>query len=194
MTKVTTGFGRLSFPSLITPRPAENEGEKPKYEVTFLFPKSDKETLRALKAAIKTATEEGKSSLWNGRVPANLRTPLKDGEEKAEDYPEFAGMYYIAARGTIRPGLVDADLEPVLEASEVYPGRNARIQVSLVPYSHPKGGKGVTAVLKNVQLAPGGDPIGSSANDAPEVAFGRIESTDASVNDDLDDDLDDDLL
>ena len=51
-TKVVIKKARLSFPILYTPEQIMDVGE-PKYQATFLIPKSDKKTIKEIKAAIK---------------------------------------------------------------------------------------------------------------------------------------------
>ena len=189
---VVTGEGRFSFPSLFEPREPDNEGDKPKYEVTLLIPKSDKETIKKLKTAIKEAAEEGKTSKFGGKIPANLKTPLHDGDDKADDYPEFTDHYYFAARSTKRPGIVDKNLNAVIDGELVYPGVYGRLQVEAFAYNHPKGGKGVALSLQNAQVLKDGEPFGSVAQRAEE-AFNDGFSTNSDDDDDIDDD-DDELL
>src|SRR5690242_16691739 len=97
-TRVITGKVRLSFPYLFRPRPAMQEGQPDKYSLMVLIPKSDKATVKALRAAEAEAKEAGKASKWNGKIPANLKPSIiKDADEDgtAEDYPERAGHYYM---------------------------------------------------------------------------------------------------
>ena len=184
---VTTGEGRFSFPSLITPREADNPDDKPKYEVTLLIPKSDKETIKKLKRAIKEAAEEGKSSKFGGKIPANLKTPLHDGDDKADDYPEFADHYYFAARSVKRPGIVDKNLNAVLDSELIYPGVYGRLQVEAFAYNHAKGGKGVALSLMNAQVLRDGEPFGSvaeRAEDAFNDGFTSPDSDDDEIEED----------
>lgn len=189
---VVTGEGRFSFPSLFEAREPDNEGDKPKYEVTLLVPKSDKETVQKLKKAIKAAAEEGKTTKFGGKIPANLKNPLHDGDDKADDYPEFADHFYFAARSTKRPGIVDKNLNAVIDAEKVYPGVYGRLQVEAFAYNHPKGGKGVALSLQNAQVLRDGEPFGSVAQKA-EDAFNDGFTT-ANDDDDIEYDDDDEML
>ncbi len=81
-TKVVTGRIRMSSANLFTPR-AMVEGQDPKYSLCVLIPKSDKETVNKINSAIDVAKKAG-ASLWGGKIPANLKTPLRDGDEEVK--------------------------------------------------------------------------------------------------------------
>ena len=93
-TKVITGKVRLSYAHLFKPV-AISDGQEPKYSVCLLIPKSDKETLRKIKAAVEAAKQAG-INLWGGKIPATLKT-LCFWRYRAPDQPEYAGMYFINA-------------------------------------------------------------------------------------------------
>ena len=57
-TKVVTGLVRLSYANVWEPK-AANENAQPKYSVSIIIPKSDKETLKKINDAIDAAIEEG---------------------------------------------------------------------------------------------------------------------------------------
>lgn len=71
--KVVTGKIRMSYAYLFTPRAAE-EGEKPKYTLNVLVPKSDVETLRKIRGAVDAAKQAG-ASLWAGKYPLDSKPP-----------------------------------------------------------------------------------------------------------------------
>ena len=73
-TKVITGVCRWSYVNVWQPKAME-EGGKPKYSVSFIFPKSDTATIRALETAIEAAYEIGASKLkGNGRSGTGATT------------------------------------------------------------------------------------------------------------------------
>ena len=43
--------------------------------------------------AIEEAKQSGVSK-WNGKIPANLKTPLRDGDEERPDDPAYANSYF----------------------------------------------------------------------------------------------------
>ena len=84
-TKVVTGVVRLSYANVWEPK-AVTEGAKEKYSVSIIIPKSDKETLAKINAAIDAAIEEGIGK-FGGKKPnkAAIKIPLRDGDIERED-------------------------------------------------------------------------------------------------------------
>ncbi|MBT9671780.1 DUF2815 family protein [Secundilactobacillus kimchicus] len=177
-TKVITGKARASFVHLL--EPDAFEGQDPKYSVMLLIPKTDKATLTKIKSAQKAATEAGKSSKFNGKLPANLKTTLRDGDEEmdTEERPEFKGMMFINVSSKTKPGIVDAQLNEIMDASEIYSGMYVRASINFYAYN-TAGNKGISAGLNNVQKVADGDFLG-----------GRSKAEDDF--DDWEDDSDDD--
>lgn len=155
-TKVTTGKVRLSYAHLFEPH-AMNDGQEPKYSVSVIIPKSDKETLKAIKEATDAAKELGKDK-WKGKIPANLKTPLRDGDTERED-EAYAGCYFLNANSKNKPGIVDVNVQPILDATEVYSGCYARLTLNFYPYS-ASGNNGIACGLGNVQKLEDGEPLG----------------------------------
>lgn len=165
-TKVVTGKVRLSFVHLFEPH-AQNEGQDEKYSVMLLIPKTDKETLNKMNRAIEAAKEQGKSGKWNGKIPAGLKTTLRDGDEEqdTEERPEFKGHMFMNVSAKTAPGVVgtarDArgKLEPITDPNEVYSGCYARVSINFFPYA-AAGNKGISAGLNNVQKVADGEFLG----------------------------------
>jgi hypothetical protein len=158
-TKVVTGKVRLSYCHLFEPYSNDPDKEA-RYSVTILIPKKDKATLAKIDAAIAAAKEAGKPK-WGGKIPAGLKSTLHDGDEEAdlERNPEYAGHMYMAMSSKTRPGVVDADLDPVLDPTSVYSGCYARVSINAFPYSN-SGNKGISFGLNNVQFLEDGEPLG----------------------------------
>ncbi|MCI1574712.1 MAG: DUF2815 family protein [Weizmannia coagulans] len=156
-TKVVTGKIRLSYAHLFEPHAVE-EGQDKKYSTAILIPKTDKKTLNAIKAAIEAAKEAGKST-FGGKIPANLKTPLRDGDEERPDQPEYAGHYFLNCSSKTKPGVVDQQLNPILDSEEVYSGCYARVSINFYAFNKA-GNKGIAAGLNNVQKLADGDYLG----------------------------------
>lgn len=158
--KVVTGEVRLSYAHLFEPYSNDPDND-PKYSVTILIPKSDTATLGKIERAIEAAAEEGKTSKFGGKIPGNLKTTLHDGDEEADldRNPEYAGHMYMAISAKQRPGVVDLDLNPVLDPMQVYSGCYARVSMGAFAYS-TSGNKGVSFGLNNVQFIRDGEPLG----------------------------------
>ena len=127
-TKVTTGKVRLSYSHIFEPH-AMNDGQEAKYSVSVIIPKTDKETLKAIKEATDQAKKDG-ASKWGNKIPANLKTPLRDGDEERPDDEAYAGCYFLNASSKNKPGVVDQNVQPVLDSTEVYSGCYARLTLN----------------------------------------------------------------
>ena len=109
MAKVVTGKVRFSYVNAFTPR-ARAEGQEPKYGITLLIPKTDKATLNKINAAIEE-TRLGSAEIFSGKIPANLKTSLHDGDGEmpngGEYPPEAKGCMVLSASSRTKPGVVD---------------------------------------------------------------------------------------
>jgi hypothetical protein len=173
-TKVTTGKVRLSYAHLFEPHAIE--GNEPKYSVSVIIPKNDTETLKAIKEAVNEAKEQGKGK-FGGKIPPTLKTPLRDGDEERPDDEAYKNAYFLNASSKNKPGVVDQNVQPVLDATEVYSGCYGRLTLNFYPFS-ASGNKGIAAGLGNVQKLADGEPLGG---------FTRAEDDFDSVEDAVDD-------
>ena len=155
-TKVITGKIRLSYAHLFEPHGMD--GQEPKFSTAILIPKSDTETLKAIKEAVELAKKNG-ASKFGGKIPAILKTPLRDGDEERPDDEVYAGCYFLNASSKNRPGVVDQNVQPVMDANEVYSGCYARVSINFYAYN-ASGNKGIAAGLGNVQKLEDGEPLG----------------------------------
>ena len=147
-TKVVTGKVRMSYVNVFQAK-SYQEGAA-KYSVTILIPKSDKETVKKIKAAIAEAEEEGVTSKWGGKKPKSLWNPLRDGdEEKADEHPEYEGMYFVNCKSSTKPVVVDKDLNEILDPDEFYSGCWGRASINFYPFDNTT--KGVGAGLNRLQ-------------------------------------------
>lgn len=166
-TKVVTGKVRFSYVHVFEPS-SMNEGEEPKYSVCLLIPKKDKDTLKKINDAIKQAEIVGKDKLSkNGKIVANYRKPLRDGDEE-RDTPEHEGCFFINVSSKRRPGIVDKDLNAILDKEEFYSGCYGRASINFFAYNS-NGSRGITAGLNNVQKLSDGEPLAGGTT--PEEDF-----------------------
>ena len=156
-TKVTTGKVRLSYAHIFEPH-AMNDGQEAKYSVSVIIPKTDKETLTAIKEATEQAKKDG-ASKWGGKIPPTLKTPLRDGDAERPDDEAYTGCYFLNASSKNKPGIVDQNVQPVLDSKEVYSGCYARLTLNFYAYN-ASGNKGVAAGLGNIQKLEDGEPLG----------------------------------
>jgi len=169
-TRVVTGKCRLSYVHLFEPF-SNIEGQEKKYSVTILVPKTDKATIAKLKAAREAAAEDGKAKTFGGKIPGNLKSTLHDGDEEADldRNPEYAGHWYMSVGSKTRPGVVDADLNAILDSTAVYSGCYARVSINAFPYSQ-SGNKGISFGLNNVQFLDDGPALGGRSRAEDDFA------------------------
>lgn len=154
--------------------PDSINGSEPKYSVSCIIDKNDTETIAKIKKAVETAKEEGKGK-WGGKIPANLKLPLRDGDIDRPDDEAYAGSYFLNANSRQAPQVVDNRVQPILDQSGVYSGCYGRVSVTFYAYNS-NGNKGVAAGLGNVQKLRDGEPLGSRVNAADE--FDAVEAED----------------
>lgn len=180
MSKVITGKVRFSYVNIFKSRAFQPDQDE-KYSICLLIPKKDKKTLADIKKAVNEAIQQGIAEKWGGKKPANLKLPLRDGDaERAEEAPEYEGMYFLNANSNLKPGIIDMYKNEILDPTEVYSGCWGRVSINFFPFNS-NGNKGVAVGLNNVQKL-GDDEMLGSARAAAEDDFA----------DDYDDD--DDLL
>lgn len=164
-TKVVTGKVRFSYMHVFEPTAVE-EGQDKKYSVSLIIPKSDKATVAKLQAGVEAAKEAGKSK-WGGKIPAKLKLPLRDGDEERPDDPAYAGAYFLNTNCKTKPGLVDADLNPIMSQDDMYSGCFGRASVNFYAFD-TKGNKGVACGLNNLQKLEDGEPLGGGRSKAED--------------------------
>lgn len=175
MAKVITGKVRASFVHIFELQSIN--GSEPKYSCSLIIPKTDTETLGKLNAAIEEAKQAGIVSKWGGKLPPNLKLPLRDGDVDRPDDAAYAGCYFINATSTEKPGVVDRKRIPITDPLAVYSGCYVRASVTVFPFN-TNGNRGVSCGLSNVQFWCDGEPLN-----------GRVRAEDEfSALDDVDDD------
>ena len=171
-TKVITGpRTRWSYANVWDPKSIN--GGDPKYSVSLIIPKSDTKTIVKIEAAIQAAYEEGESKLRGNSktVPALsvLKTPLRDGDRERPDDEAYRNSYFINANSATKPGIVDADRNPILDRSEVYSGVYGRASVNFYAFNS-SGNKGIACGLNNLQKISDGEPLGGKSRAEDDFA------------------------
>jgi hypothetical protein len=170
--KVITGPDtRWSYANVWDPKSIN--GGTPKYSVSLIIPKADTRTLAKIKTAIEAAYKEGEAKLkGSGKtVPAlsAIKTPLRDGDTERPDDPAYAHAYFINANAASAPGIVDADVNPILTRSEVYSGVYGRASITFYAFNS-SGNKGIACGLNNLQKIRDGEPLGGKASAEEDFA------------------------
>ena len=110
-TKVITGKVRASFVHIFEPQSVN--GSEPKYSCSFIIPKSDAETIGKIQTAIEEAKQNGVSK-WGGKIPPNLKMPLRDGDIDRPDDENYQEHFFLNATSKDAPQVFD------LVAAEVF--------------------------------------------------------------------------
>ena len=172
LTKVITGpETRWSYANVWDPKSID--GGKPKYSISLIVSKDDIETVEAIKKAIRAAYEEGAAKLkGNGKtVPplSAIKNPLRDGDIEKPDDEAYANAYFINANSASAPGIVDENVQPIINRSEVYSGVYGRASINFYAFN-VNGNRGIACGLNNLQKMRDGEPLGGKASAASDFA------------------------
>lgn len=179
-TKVITGKVRLSYANLFEPKSIN--GSEPKYSVSIIIPKSDKQQIEVIKQAIENAKERDKGK-WGGKIPANLKLPLRDGDEERPDDEAYANSYFINANSFKAPAVVGLEKDKVtgkaipLSEEEVYSGCYARVSINFYGFN-AAGNKGIACGLGNVQKIEDGERLGGGSSAEEDFEFEEVDVDD----------------
>jgi len=104
-------------------------------------------------------------------VPAleDLKTPLRDGDRERKGDPVSANSWFLNANSSTKPGVVDKDLNPILDTSELYSGIIGRASINFYAYNS-NGNKGIAAGLNNIQKLADGTPLGGHSRAEDDFA------------------------
>ena len=152
---------RISFANIWEAK-SINGGEE-KYSVSCIIPKSDKATLMKIHKAVEAAQEAGKAKRWGGKIPANLKLPLRDGDIDRPDDEAYADAMFINATSKEAPQIVDRKVQPVLDPMDCGSGDYCNVSVNFYAFN-ANGNRGVAAGLGNVQLVRSGERLAGKAS------------------------------
>lgn len=172
-TKVITGKNTImSYLNVNEPK-VPLGGGTPKYSVSLIIPKSDTVTVAKIRAAIQAAYEEGQSKLKGSSkfVPAleDIKTPLRDGDKDRKGDEAYQNSWFVNANSTTKPGVVDADRQPILDSSELYSGIIGRASINFYAFNS-SGNRGIACGLNNIQKLSDGTPLGGHSRAEDDFA------------------------
>ena len=167
---------RISFANIWEPK-AINGGDE-KYSVSCLIPKSDKKTLARIQKAVEAAKEDGKTRKWSGKIPPNLKLPLRDGDIDRPDDENYEECYFFNASSKDAPQVVDRRVNPVLDPMMVYSGCYCNVSVNFYAFN-ANGNRGVAAGLGNIQFVRDGERLSGKAS--ADADFDALEDDDEDV-------------
>ena len=164
---------RISFANIWEPKSIN--GSEEKYSVSCLIPKEDKATLMKIHKAIEAAKEDARAKKWSGKIPANLKLPMHDGDIDRPDDENYVGMMFFNATSKDAPQIVDRKVQPILDPLECGSGDYCNVSVNFYGFA-ASGNKGIAAGLGNIQLVKKGERLAGRATAASD--FEEIEGED----------------
>lgn len=172
--KVVFGPCRLSYTHVFAKYAPDGDTDNGKYMTNVLIPKDEAETIKAIKEAIGAAKKSAIVSKWNGKDPKKLDMPLRDGDEKDDD-DVYEDNFYLNAKGTTRPGIVDKHKVPIVDEEEMYSGVWAIVSVTFFGYD-VSGNRGVACGLNNLMKFKDDEHLGGRVS--AETDFAGIDDED----------------
>lgn len=170
MSKVVTGKVRFSYANIWEPKSIN--GSEEKYSVSLIIPKSDVKTIEEIQVAMEEAKKEGIAK-FGGKIPANLKLPLRDGDVDRPDDEAYQGCYFINANSKDKPQIVDKKVKPILDPNEVYSGCYGRASINFYAFNQ-NGNRGIACGLGNLQKLEDGEPLsGHSRAEDDFEAYGE---------------------
>ena len=161
--KILTPKFRVAFPNVFKPK--LNQQNEPKYGLVMLF---DKNTDIS---ELKELADEVAREKWPKGVPTDLRSPFRDGNEKADKYDGFKDTIAVTANSNYKPGLVNQNVEEIINQEDFYSGCYARATVNAYAYEK-LGNRGVSFSVQNIQKLDDGEYLGGKSN--PKDDFGPV--------------------
>lgn len=153
---------RLSYAHVWEPQAPINGGD-PKYSASLIISKADTATLKMIEEKITELLKTEGPAKFGGKVPplGSLKLPLRDGDTERDDEAYRDSMFMNASSKT-RPGIVDQNVEPIIDRDEVYSGVYANVSVELYIFN-VNGNRGVACGLGNIQKLRDGEALGGGA-------------------------------
>lgn len=172
-TKVITGKCRSSYMfcrelTMATDKDGNPTGNKT-CRSAVLIDKSDKETLKKVRAAIEAAAVKKFGSDVNTKAK-KFKNPLRDGDEELEDGDiegeAFENKFFFNTTGYKLPGVVDEDGERIEDPDEldsiVVSGYYFRFSVTAKGFDNES--RGVRFVLNNLMFMEEGERLDGSVS------------------------------
>ena len=173
---VTIGECRLSYVHVFKPY-SSMPGQEPKFSLVALLPKTNTRAKAQIDAAIAAAMELGLQGKWNGSAPAMVVTTVHDGDgvkSNGEAYGEECKGHWVIncnANEDYPPRVVDSQLQPVINESDIYSGIYGYVNINFYPYFF-SGKKGIGCGLNHVMKTRDGQPLGGSAPSVEDAFAG----------------------
>lgn len=169
---------RLSYAHVWEPKPAQEADRDAKFTTSIIIPKSDTEQIKKIEAAIEEVLRTDGPGKFGGKIPprGTLKLPLRDGDTERDDEAYRDSMFLNASSKT-RPGIVDQNVEPILDRDEIYSGVYVNISIDFYAFN-VKTQRGIACGLGNIQKVRDGEALGGGAIKA-ESEFAVVDDSDS---------------
>lgn len=163
--RIHTPVGTAMYVNLFEPRARKDKDGNvkgdPKYQITLVF---DEDTdLTEMKAEAKRVGIEKFGAKFPDLVKkGKMNWPFIDNADKVDDDDERVEGFtvdgeHVGFKSKDKPGIVDADAEPIMDKSDIYAGMKARVSCRAFAYDNES--KGVAFYLINVQKVDDGERL-----------------------------------
>ena len=174
---------RFSYVRVFEPEQYQGVGES-HYSVVLLIPKTDTAMVKQINEAVKAEAQAyfGADTKFKGQVPANFKSPLRDGDApEKEGQAGFEGCYYITAKRKEQHGkpiVIDKHKQPITVKEDMYSGSWGVASISLYGFNMSSDNRGIAVGLNGIQKVTDDDRLdgGASVNDFED--FGTQEDDD----------------
>lgn len=155
-TQVITGEVRFCYVHAF--EPFALDGNDPRYSVCLLIPKSNEKMVAEIKQCIQNAAQVGISK-FGGKIPPNMKSPLRDGDLERPDDEAYKGCYFINANSKLRPCVVYQNRKPIIDSTEFYSGCYGHASINFFAFN-VNGNRGIACGLNHLMKTRDGEPLG----------------------------------
>lgn len=160
---------RFSYVRVFEPEQFNGVGDF-HYSVVLLIPKTDTALVKQINEAVKAEAQAYCSAdpKFKGKVPANFKSPLKDGDDpEKEGQAGFEGMYYITAKRKAehgKPIVIDKGKRPITAKEDAYSGSWGVASLSLYGFNMSADNRGIAVGLNGIQKVTDDDRLDGGAS------------------------------
>lgn len=160
---IATPVGLLSYPQIWTPAANDFKAGKEEFSCMVMIPKKGADLTALVAESMKPVKRLFGETAYQKLNQFGDHCPIKDGDAKGQDHPQF-GYWIIKATASPRrrPFVLDAHNRPITDQEEIYGGAIGQLWVQPMAYAM-KMGKGVKFFLVGVQKIADGKPFGRAS-------------------------------
>lgn len=166
---------RFMFPNIFEKEKDPLSG-KPDYNVVLQIPYEDTVSIDKVNDAIDEAVERGYGNtvpsymqFKPGTKESELSIPFKDGANLSEkDYGGvFEGYMYIKAKNENRPGVVDANIQQVMDPEKLFSGCSGAASITVISYNNVT--QGIKFRINHLMILDDSNRVGGSTVSAEDA-------------------------